>query len=125
MAAGQASWGQRGIFGADPGHAAQALRLTWGDLDQDTGVDDGRRRARSRDGDGRVLAGDTPDEPTAGFPGHRARNFASDLWFYVTDVSAAWSGRPADLTGIRRTGFTNQIRNPAHDHPRHPFRHTR
>ncbi len=68
MAAGQAAGGQRGIFGWNAERAAQALRLTWGEFYQDTGTEDGRRRARRPDGDGRVLTGDTADELAAGFP---------------------------------------------------------
>jgi hypothetical protein len=65
MAAVPAARGQRGIFGVDQERAAEALALTWGELYQDIGVEDGRWRARSRDGDGRVLTGNTPDELAA------------------------------------------------------------
>jgi hypothetical protein len=65
MTAAPAASGQRAIFEVDPGRAAEALSLTWGELHQDIGVEDGRRRARSRNGDDRVLTGDTPDELAA------------------------------------------------------------
>jgi hypothetical protein len=65
MTAALAASGQRGIFEVDPERAAEALGLTWGELYQDIGVEGGRWRARSRDGDGRVLTADTPDELAA------------------------------------------------------------
>jgi hypothetical protein len=65
MTAAPAAIGQRAIFEVDPGRAAEALSLTWGDLYQDIGVEDGRRRARGRVGDGRLLTRDTPDELAA------------------------------------------------------------
>jgi len=40
-----AAGGQRGIFGMDQEHVAQALALTWGELYQDTGVAGGRWQA--------------------------------------------------------------------------------
>ncbi len=65
MAATAHASGRRGVFEVDPGRAAEALALTWGELYQDIGMDPGRWQARSRDGNGRVLTGNTPDELAA------------------------------------------------------------
>ncbi len=64
-AAASAASGQRGIFERDQERAAAALRLTWGEFYEDIGVEDGWRSARSQDGVGCVLTGNTPDELVA------------------------------------------------------------
>jgi hypothetical protein len=53
---------ERGVFEVDERHAAEALRLTWGDLYDDIGVQDGRWTARRTDRSGHVVTGATPDE---------------------------------------------------------------
>ena len=52
---------QRGVSDADAERAAEALRLTWGDLYTGIGVEDGTWTARRKDSDSHILAGDTPD----------------------------------------------------------------
>jgi excisionase family DNA binding protein len=56
-AAGQ----QRGVFEVDAERAAEALRLTWGDLYTGIGVEDGTWTARPKDSDSHILTGETPD----------------------------------------------------------------
>jgi hypothetical protein len=56
-AAGQ----QRGVFEAGAERAAEALRLTWGDLYTGIGVEDGTWTARPKDSDSHILTGETPD----------------------------------------------------------------
>jgi len=65
MAATAHASGRRGAFEVDPGRAAEALALTWGELYQDIAVDQGRWQARNRNGDGRGLTGNTPGELAA------------------------------------------------------------
>ena len=63
---------RRDVFAVDEGRALEALRLAWGDA-YDITTADGMWIAVSRDGDGRILAGETPDALNAAMRADRAR----------------------------------------------------
>jgi hypothetical protein len=59
--AASASQARRGVSGAGPDRAADALRQAWGQ-EYDIGFADGAWRAYRLDGGGNLLTGPTPDE---------------------------------------------------------------